>query len=53
MSKRFDEMTVIENSIVPIYEKNCIDGSNLHEQVVNARELWQFLESKQDFSTWG
>jgi len=52
MSKKFDEMTVLENSIIPIYEKNCIDGSNLHEQVVNARELWQWLESKQDFSTW-
>lgn len=52
MSKRFDELTVLENSIVPIYEKNCIDGSNLHEQVVNARELWQMLESKQEFSNW-
>lgn len=52
MSRRFDEMTVIENSIIPIYEKNCIDGSNLHEQVVNARELWQCLEIGRDFSTW-
>lgn len=52
MNKRFDELTVLENSIVPIYEKNCIDGSNLHEQVVNARELWQMLESKQEFSNW-
>lgn len=52
MSKRFDEMSILESSIVPIYEKNCIDGSNLHEQVVNARELWKVLDSKQDFSTW-
>lgn len=49
---KFEEMKVIEKSIVPIYEKNCIDGSNFHEQVVNARELWKALESKQDFSTW-
>jgi len=52
MSKKFDEMTVIENSIIPIYEKNCIDGTNLHEQVVNARELWIALESKQEFANW-
>lgn len=52
MSRKFTEMTVIEKSIVPIYEKNCIDGSHLHEQVVNARDLWKALESKQDFSTW-
>lgn len=52
MSKKFDDMTVIENSIIPIYEKNCIDGTNLHEQVVNARELWIALESKQEFANW-
>ena len=49
---KFEEMRVLEKSIVPIYEKNCIDGSNFHEQVVNARELWRELGSKQDFSTW-
>lgn len=49
---KFEEMKVLEKSIVPIYEKNCIDGSNFHEQVVNARELWRVLGSKQDFSTW-
>lgn len=48
----FTAMKVLESSIVPIYEKNCIDGSNFHEQVVNARELWKALGSKQDFSTW-
>jgi phage anti-repressor protein len=50
--ERKTEMTLLESSIVPVYERKCIDGSNLHEQVVNARELWQWLESKQDFSTW-
>lgn len=49
---KFDEMKVIEKSIVPIYEKNCIDGSNFHEQVVNARELWKALGSKQEFANW-
>lgn len=52
MSRKFDEMVVLENSIIPIYEKNCIDGSNLHEQVVSARELWLFLESRQEFANW-
>jgi len=49
---KFDEMKVLEKSIVPIYEKNCIDGSNFHEQVVNARELWKALKVGRDFSTW-
>lgn len=49
---KHDEMKVLEKSIVPIYEKNCIDGSSSNEQVVNARELWRALESRQDFSTW-
>lgn len=49
---KFDEMKVIEKSIVPIYEKNCIDGSNFHEQVVNARELWKALKVGRDFSNW-
>lgn len=55
MSKRFDEMAVIENSIIPIYEKNCIDGSNLHEQVINARELFSFLrgeDTETKFADW-
>ncbi|WP_066460213.1 antA/AntB antirepressor family protein [Anaerotruncus rubiinfantis] len=50
--KRFDEMTTLESSIIPIYEKNCIDGSNQHEQVVNARELWEALGVGRDFSNW-
>lgn len=49
---KFEEMKVLEKSIVPIYEKNCIDGSNFHEQVVNARELWRSLGSKQEFANW-
>lgn len=49
---KFDEMKVLEKSIVPIYEKNCIDGSNFHEQVVNSRELWSALEVKTEYSHW-
>lgn len=49
---KFEEMKVIEKSIVPIYEKNCIDGSNFHEQVVNSRELWAALEVKTEYSHW-
>lgn len=49
---KFEEMKVIEQSIVPIYEKNCIDGSHLHEQVVDARELWTVLSVGRDFSHW-
>lgn len=25
---KFDDMKVLEKSIVPVYEKNCVDGSN-------------------------
>ena len=49
---KFEEMKVLEKSIVPIYEKNCIDGSNFHEQVVNSRELWAALEVKTEYSHW-
>lgn len=49
---KFDDMKVLEKSIVPVYEKNCVDGSNFHEQVVNARELWKALEIGRDFSNW-
>lgn len=45
-------MKILEKSIVPIYEKNCIDGSNFHEQVVNSRELWAALEVKTEYSHW-
>lgn len=49
---KFEEMKVVEKSIVPIYEKNCIDGSNFHEQVVNSRELWKALDVKTEYSHW-
>lgn len=49
---KIDEMKVLEKSIIPIYEKNCIDGSNFHEQVVDARELWKVLGVGRDFSHW-
>jgi len=50
--KKTNDMPILESSIIPIYESKCIDGSNLHEQVVNARELWERLESKQEFANW-
>lgn len=49
---KFEEMKVLEKSVVPIYEKNCIDGSNFHEQVVNSRELWAALKVKTEYSHW-
>lgn len=49
---RFDAMKVMEKSIVPIYEKNCVDGTNEHEQVVNSRELWEALGVKTEYSHW-
>ena len=39
-------MKVVENGLIPIYENEN------KEQLVNARELHEFLESKQDYSTW-
>ena len=32
--KRFDEMTTLESSIIPIYEKNCIDGRDVYKRQV-------------------
>lgn len=49
---RFEAMKLLESSIVPIYEKNCVDGSNFHEQVVNSRELWKALGAKTEYSHW-
>jgi phage anti-repressor protein len=45
-------MKIIERSIIPIYEGKCVDGTQEHEQLVDARELWQKLESKQEFAHW-
>lgn len=41
-----NELKIIENKLVPVYE------TSTGEKVVNGRELWTVLESKQDFSTW-
>ena len=41
-----NELKVIENQIVPVYE------TDKGIKVVNGRELHQALGSKQDFSTW-
>lgn len=49
---KFEDMKLLESSIVPIYEKNCVDGSNFHEQVVNSRELWKALGTKTEYSHW-
>lgn len=40
------ELKVLENELVPVYETD--KGS----KVVNGRELYMVLNSKQDFSTW-
>lgn len=40
------ELKLIENELVPVYE------TSTGEQVVNGRELWSVLESKQQFSHW-
>lgn len=41
-----DNLTVIENELVPVYE------TSTGEKVVNGRELHKVLQSGQDFSTW-
>ena len=40
-----NDLTIIENGLIPIYEGE-------YEKVVDARELHEFLESKQDFTDW-
>lgn len=40
------ELMMIENELVPVYE------TSTGERVVNGRELYTVLQSKQDFSTW-
>lgn len=39
-------MKLLENGLIPVYE------NEKNEQLVNARELYEFVESKQDFSDW-
>jgi len=39
-------LTLIQNNLIPVYQ------SKKQEGVVNARELYDFLESKQEFTTW-
>jgi phage anti-repressor protein len=39
------ELTIIDNSIIPIYDNN-------NERIVNARELHGFLQVKDKFATW-
>ena len=41
-----DSLKVIENDLVPVYI------TDKGEKVVNGRELYSALQSKQDFSTW-
>ena len=43
---RMNEMKVVEPGIVPIYE------DKEERRLVNARELWIFIESKREFATW-
>jgi len=52
MKEKETQLVILENSIIPIYEQKAISGEASHEQAVSARELWAWLESKQDFSTW-
>lgn len=40
------DLKLIENELVPVYE------TNTGEKLVNGRELYEVLKSKQDFSTW-
>lgn len=41
-----NQLTVIENQLVPVYE------DEQQQRVVNARELHEFLQSKQEFANW-
>jgi phage anti-repressor protein len=52
MKKPENEMKLLEQSIVPIYEGKSITETCQTEQLVNARELHEFLEVRKDFTTW-
>ena len=46
------KLQLMENSIIPIYQGRAINGDYAHEQLVDARDLWEVLESKQQFANW-
>lgn len=46
------KLQLMENSIIPIYQGRAINGDYAHEQLVNARELWENLHVGRDFATW-
>ncbi len=52
MKKQSNELKVLEQSIIPIYEGKCITGGPEHEQLVNARELHGWLEIETRFDMW-
>ena len=41
-----DKLRMVENELVPVYV------TSTGEKVVNGRELYSVLKSRQDFSTW-
>jgi len=52
MKKNETNLKVLESSIVPVYEGKSIDEACQTEQLVNARELWEFLKIETRFDTW-
>lgn len=46
------KLELMENSIIPIYKGRAIDGRYEHEQLVNARDLHESLQSGQKFADW-
>ena len=46
------KLQLMENSIKPMYQGRAINGDYAHEQLVNARELWENLHVGRDFATW-
>lgn len=46
------KLELMESSIIPIYKGRAINGKYEHEQLVNARELWEALGVGRDFATW-
>ncbi len=43
---------IMEKNTTERFELIKINQSNNGEQIISARELHEFLKSKQDFSTW-